>query len=433
MGSSHSRSRRQDADSTPSGTKITSFPLPAELRYEILKYLLRPDHVEYDPRDPATTRCHSKAYYKTGGTAHSYKLETGILGVNRAIGTEAARYMHSHGTYILITYKCPGFAAMLHRMDVPIIADRNATLANHAFAIHLHWALNPFDSIWCTGRAKMKAPKRGAVLMLTRDLPKLQALLRLHCAFLAPNRVCVVEGSPLMTTKGRLSKYLPELTLTARTDQALYKRPSDAQLLEFLHGFEDITGIGYKLKLVGFMQYSDRQLAMKQTLAPKLIWPRAQIWDRFDVAQQFKQEADNLALKGDYEAARARYEFIGCWSECDCFYTLKKVDTSRDSALLAGQERWLILNFDCCVSQSWLQLRLQPEDARYPRCGYRLTEILSKLEGLWGGSRSTALDSTWSHVVLLAVAAMLCKSKRTTARFSQMATDLIQVCHLSAL
>ena len=120
-----------------SGSPLTIFPLPRELRDKIYGYLLDGDYARLER--PATRPDTPEEFQRYVETDNAYHFHTNIMAVNRTIHEETEELLYKRNAFIVISFQWPSLNTLRGGMfSVPVVSSKFVNrMQLHSTRIHI--------------------------------------------------------------------------------------------------------------------------------------------------------------------------------------------------------------------------------------------------------------------------------------------------------
>ncbi|KAF1984786.1 hypothetical protein K402DRAFT_395481 [Aulographum hederae CBS 113979] len=276
--------------SKPSEQPLASFPIPIELRNQIYSYLLKSDSVRVQEK----------------GKRHSYKFQTSILAVNKAIHDEAQEYLYKNNCFVVVSYRWVNLPKDLATFCVPVVTETKAAkMKEHSLRIHFEWPASKMSCSCCPPENNAL----GSFLMVAEDHENLLRMLRIfnirirgEHLFVTSARDEQVDFYPQADAKKTVLKIQFRDTPYFKTTNAFYRRT--------LEPFKQVRGVGQKVTITGGTVDPDYVKEVCTAMYPKVVWASALGWDLLELAKSWKKDADRAVEGGQLQLAWNQLEFI---------------------------------------------------------------------------------------------------------------------------
>ena len=312
------------------GPPIANFPLPRELRDRIYGFLL----------EAGTTK----------------KLHVSILRANKTIGAEATKYLYGENAFVLVDYNMPAFYVATSLVGLSNLQSMDTYPFKHqCLEVDIQWPQAPYtDSL--EDEDPNKQTKKGIVLMLLEDMPKLWETLGFLCGQAFPDAAlvstCRDERLSLHRTKMRCK---PAVKVEAR--HTAYRKSPEGDKACVLQGIDMALGAGYHLQVV---DANGLVLETPAAIAPSIIWPRAFLESRTKVARKLKKLGDELAVAGQALPAALHFDNLLRLSTAMCLSDVGDViKDSTQQGMIPEMRRVVQLRVDleCSATDAYLRCK----------------------------------------------------------------------------
>lgn len=301
----------------------SNFPLPREIRNQILSNLLDAEQVRKEPtekrkivvkeyHDGGCGMCKPGIQrYTMADDRHWYKFDVAILRVNHEVFQEASEILYGANDFVVVSWSWSGIAEDFDIMGVLIICrNRNfvARVKDHRIRIHLEW---PKNKLACRGGRDEE--DTGAALMMSQDLHLLTRMFRVQNFRIVGDCVMIIGPRDCKSVAVKHSRDTIKVIRKAQLRETSYGRPSDGLQQLVLDLFMEILGVGHKIIITGVDKRSARNVS--EVSSPRVVRACAMRWNLFPLLIALKDDADRAFLAGNLELAFHKYMFISRVSE----------------------------------------------------------------------------------------------------------------------
>jgi hypothetical protein len=300
------------SNTSPNATtkmRLSSLPLPRELRDMIYGYLLDGDHTRIQRTCYQVNQQQSLDGNRTGPKA--YHFHTNILAVNHEIHKEAEELLYKRNTFVVISYRWPSFGEERGGTYwVPIVSNE------HVDRMKLH-SLRIHASPGSLAKAGANTPVESYII-LARDMKAFCASM--HARLEDTNGVAItVNHLPNMNTElsiAGISEFPPfeRLTPSSRMSCQLRDtkyRPMDRALQNYmLAPLATVISMSQKVMFTGSICDSQQISFLKKRMGPTLISPNAIQWHTLAECIVAKEVADAALEHEDLELVVQYYRMI---------------------------------------------------------------------------------------------------------------------------
>ncbi|KAK5113641.1 hypothetical protein LTR62_003268 [Meristemomyces frigidus] len=351
---------RSKAAEPPSATK-TTFPLPRELRDQILGYLLYHDNVKGPPVRCRPKRHQSGLSIATGrnkSLAHTYHYHPSILGVNKQMRAEGKEILASNH-FVVITLEWDMLDIAIHWHDLPIVSQHAKSIAkfqHHCMRVKLQ---NPMS--------ERHANPKWNIIVLASDLPRLCSLVVPWSFARTPSLSPFYFDTPTGTVKSiqALSPALKDNCILQTSIHMITTkaRPMTSSLEEELLAPFHAMIVGRQN--VSFLNTTRtaQTTALQARMGPNYISGLAALWQLIDIARQIKESIDKLVSEHDLDLAMAKYHWLGAMISDQRVLALPSSEYDGGSAQAATL--LLRIALDAYTTATFLQLRSGDIDAAW--------------------------------------------------------------------